>query len=48
MNEPIQNPNTDFIPLPSLDTPWPTPIPIQKDIPMTPTRRWIHRRFLKS
>ena len=46
MNEQTQPQTPDYIPLPSLETPWPTPVP--KETPMTPTRRWIHRRFLAT
>ena len=35
----------EFIPLPPTDTPWPAASP-QPPQPMTPLRRWIHRRFL--
>jgi hypothetical protein len=37
----------EFIALPSTDTPWPSLKP-KPQTPMTPLRRWIHRRFLTT
>ena len=39
--------DTYFIPLPSTDTPWPAPRPLEQG-PMTLRRAWIHRRFLSK